>query len=482
MNTFFVDATVPLRWGPHPVVGIPRVEFAIVRQAMRQKTGRVAFFKVERNGQTRVLTPRELNYLTKLVEGRLRSIEDGADESFTQRLRTVVTAIRDGAALSGKEFDRVSAGYLSRRTDRRGLSYQIAKTLIRALKLTGLGGRDHADATDPLTIPGARCFLSSAGLHHLAASGRSVPKTVHISTVLHDLIPIEQPHLTDRSHARNFERDINWMLRECRQIIGVSNHTAERAAAYAARAGVAVPPRIAVSQLGSFLKEALRGQTPEPVPALVGQRFAFYCSTIEIRKNHILLLKLWSSLIDEFGDRLPKLVFGGRWGWMYGEAKAYLEAHPELDRHLVILNDMSDQQLVWLYRNAAFGLYPSLAEGWGLGAAESLDYDLPIIISDTPSLAEATQGLMPVLPTEDLAAWRSEVRRAITEPAWTERLRQRIMLAYRPIDETVFANRLLSLVDAAEGAPTAPAPGGTTAYPESGHVVPRLALPTGQAA
>lgn len=109
MNTFFVDATVPLRWGPHPVVGIPRVEFAIVRQAMRQKTGRVAFFKVERGGQTRVLAPRELNYLTKLVEGRLRSIEDGADESFPQRLRTVVTAIRDGAALSGKEFDRVSA-------------------------------------------------------------------------------------------------------------------------------------------------------------------------------------------------------------------------------------------------------------------------------------------------------------------------------------------------------------------------------------
>ena len=167
---------------------------------------------------------------------------------------------------------------------------------------------------------------------------------------------------------------------------------------------------------------------------------------------------------------------------MYGEAKAYLEAHPELDRHLVILNHMSDQQLVWLYRNAAFGLYPSLAEGWGLGAAESLDYDLPIIISDTPSLAEATQGLMPVLPTSDLAAWRNEVRRAITEPAWGERLRQQITLAYRPIDETVFANRLLSLVDAAEGTPTAQAPGGAADYPASSHLVPSLALPTSHAA
>ncbi|MCX5512008.1 hypothetical protein C3941_08045 [Kaistia algarum] len=448
MNSFFVDATVPLRWGPHPVVGIPRVEFAIVRQALREKSGKAAFFKVERSGEARLLDSREMHYLVDLVEGRLRNIEDAAEQPFLDRLGTVARAIRDGAAASGKEFDRVSASYLSGRTDRRGLSYQASKALIRGLKLTGLGRSGSRETRDPLSEPGARCFLSTAGLHYLASSKRSTPLSASISTVLHDLIPIEKPHLTDRSHARNFARDVEWMFNHCRQIIGVSNYTAQQASLHAEGLGLEQNPRIAVSQLGSFLKASMQGRELEPVPSLFGRNFALYCSTIEIRKNHILLLKLWASLLPELGDRLPKLVFCGRWGWMYDEVKAYLASHPQLAEHVVILSDMSDAQLAWLYRSASFGLYPSLAEGWGLGAAESLDFGLPIIVSDTPSLGEATQGLMPVCPVSDMEAWRTEVRKAATDPCWGDALRDRIRRDYRPIDESAFAMRLLSLVQA----------------------------------
>jgi len=450
LDKLYIDATVPLRWGPHPPVGIPRVETAIVRQAMRGarpgKPGAVRFFMINRNGEARFLDRRELAYLGDLVEGRVSAIESGAGETLSKRIEMVMKAIRSGAMNSGKEFDRVSASYISGRNDRRGLGYQTAKTLIRAAKLVAGRPAERLPEPDPLTDPGANCFISTAGLHSLASGTHRDGIAASLATVLHDLIPLEHPDLVDRSHARNFERDVEWMFAHCDRIITVSAHTAEAARGYAARQGMDRPPEVAVSRLGSFLKEGLKQKALDPVGALVGQRFALYCSTIEIRKNHITLLKTWARLIPLLGERLPKLVFCGRWGWMNEEVEAYLAAHPELQSHLVLLQDMSDAQLGWLYANADFGLYPSLAEGWGLGAAECLDFGLPVLISDTPSLAEATQGLMPVIESGDVEGWAAAVTRAVREPEWLRELTTRIMMGYRPISETRFSSRVLSLV------------------------------------
>ncbi|SHE56650.1 Glycosyltransferase involved in cell wall bisynthesis [Kaistia soli DSM 19436] len=455
MDKLYIDATVPLRWGPHPPVGIPRVETAIVRQAMRRsranearfgKQDAVRFFMINRNGEARFLDRRELAYLGDLVEGRVSAIASGDGETLSKRVEMVVKAIRSGAMNSGKEFDRVSASYISGRNDRRGLRYQAAKTFIRAAKLIAGRPPKRDPEPDPLTDARAACFISTAGLHSLAGSGRHDDIAASLATVLHDLIPLDHPDLVDRSHARNFENDVAWMFAHCDRIITVSAHTAETARRYAAEHGMDQPPSVAVSRLGSFLKEGLSQKPLEPVAALAGQRFALYCSTIEIRKNHIMLLKTWARLIPLLGEKLPKLVFCGRWGWMNQEVEAYLAAHPELKSHLVLLSDMSDAELGWLYAHADFGLYPSLAEGWGLGAVECLDFGLPVLISDTPSLAEATQGLMPIIESDDAAGWAAAVTRAVEEPAWLQELTTRIMMGYLPISETRFSSRVLSLV------------------------------------
>ena len=178
-----------------------------------------------------------------------------------------------------------------------------------------------------------------------------------------------------------------------------------------------------------------------------GRRFALYCSTIEIRKNHILLLKVWSRLIPLLGERLPKLVLCGRWGWMNDEVETFLADHRELASHLVLLSDMSDAELGWLYAHADFGLYPSRAEGWGLGAVECLDFGLPVLISETPSLSEATQGLMPITGMDDEDGWTALVTRAVEDPRFLQELTARIATGYLPVSETRFSSRVLSLVE-----------------------------------
>ena len=47
--------------------------------------------------------------------------------------------------------------------------------------------------------------------------------------------------------------------------------------------------------------------------------------TIEPRKNHNLLFRVWRKLVEDMGDRAPRLVLIGRRGWECENAVDILE-------------------------------------------------------------------------------------------------------------------------------------------------------------
>lgn len=460
MSKFYFDATQPLRWGPHPPVGIPRVESALIRQVLRRKDPNIAFSLVENSGKARMLTSVELRYLEALVERRIPFIEGVGDAPFAQRVMTVYQVIRASGGSAGRELDRVAAGYLANCAGRSGLPFELAKLGIRIGKLVfAAGAKKGAASEDPLSDPEAQCFLSNIGLHSIAGH-RSAEVRAKVTAILHDTIPLDMPDLVHKGHARSFTRDFKWMQAWCSQLVCVSEYSARTT-----RAGLEGErrPTVSVNPLGSFLREGLAGRQPEPVESLIGRNFVVYCSTIEIRKNHITLLRAWERLMPQLGDRMPQLVLCGRWGWMVEEVEQYLADHPGLADKVSFLSGISDPQLAWLYQNARFGVFPSLAEGWGLGAAECLDFGLPVLISDAPALAEATQGLMPVIPARDLEGWIAAIERAATDEEWLATLRSAIATRYHPTSEADFAAGLLALMEAVPashgaGAAFGPAP------------------------
>jgi glycosyltransferase involved in cell wall biosynthesis len=446
MTEVYVDASQVLRWGPLPPVGIPRVETAVVRQALAQRAVAVQLFLVERDGAGRMLSRRERDYLVDMIEGRIPALEGEVDRTAWYRLKAALRAVRAGAYLSGREFDRAAAAYVAHDGGRTGWRYQGAKLLVRLARVASMGTQRREPASrDPLSDPGARCFLSKVSLHRLAGLGRE-SVSAKITTLLHDMIPLDQPGYFEPSHVGKFRRDLDWMFRHCSQVVCVSQWTAERARAFVEAAAPDTRAAISVNPLGSFLSEGTEGKSEEPVRQLVGKSFAVYCSTIEARKNHITLLRAWHKLLPKLGADLPTLVLCGRWGWMVDEAKAFLAEHPELHDKVLFQSGISDRQLAWLYRNARFGLFPSYVEGWGLGAAECLDFGLPVLISDAASLAEATQGLMPVIAADDFDGWCAAIERAATDEAWLALLRASIAAAYKPITERQFGARLLGLM------------------------------------
>ena len=78
-----------------------------------------------------------------------------------------------------------------------------------------------------------------------------------------------------------------------------------------------------------------------------------------------------------------------------------------------------------------FCVFPSIVEGWGLGASEALDFGTPVVISDIPPLREATQGLMPAIPPADEDLWQETVEGLIAQPDALQCLRRVIAEKYR---------------------------------------------------
>ncbi len=115
--------------------------------------------------------------------------------------------------------------------------------------------------------------------------------------------------------------------------------------------------------------------------------FFIVCGTIEPRKNHLLLLRVWRRLIARLGREAPKLVVIGKRGWNNGEILAALEDEA-LRGHVIEVAGLPTPDYKRLLDHCRALLAPSLAEGFGLPVAEALWGGTPVVASDIPPFLE----------------------------------------------------------------------------------------------
>jgi glycosyltransferase involved in cell wall biosynthesis len=235
------------------------------------------------------------------------------------------------------------------------------------------------------------------------------------------------------------------IARTCSHIVAISHHTAETYAKY-----VLIPNNlkaaVSVSILPNFLRDRASDIRVRPVAELNGKRFVVYCSTIESRKNHETLIHVWERLRDDIEPGcLPILVFVGRWGWGFANVRRMYERCWWLRPKLLILEDVADDQLIWLYKNAMFTVFPSLSEGFGLAAAESLSFGTPVIASNCPALREATEGLMPGIDPLDVPEWTRQIHELLHDKELLASLRQKAA-KFCGADYNSFARTVLQAV------------------------------------
>lgn len=232
-----------------------------------------------------------------------------------------------------------------------------------------------------------------------------------------DLIPVTHPHFFPASEAERFEGLWRLLFGLVDLAVVNADSVAQDVAAFCRRH--ALPPvRTANLPLGC--------DRPPPMPptgppraglprGLEPGRFALFVSTIEPRKGHAGLIRVWRRLLARGIPQAASfsLVFVGRAGWMVDAVLADLADPPERLHHLPRADDAT---LEALYRACAFGLYPSVTEGFGLPVIELFARGKALIGSTGGALPETIAGRSPCLDPADEAAWEATLAAWITDP------------------------------------------------------------------
>jgi glycosyltransferase involved in cell wall biosynthesis len=180
----------------------------------------------------------------------------------------------------------------------------------------------------------------------------------------------------------------------------------------------------------------------------VPPRYVLFVSTIEIRKNHRLLVRVWQRLIERHGaDAVPVLVFAGQIGWLVDDLLSELAASNYLNGKVVLMAALADEELRQAYRSSLFTLFPSLCEGWGLPIEESLVQGRFCVASNRTSIPEVAGDLIDYFdPSSDDDAL-AKIERVLLDPAYLAAREARLRAEYRPRTWVECVHELIGALD-----------------------------------
>jgi glycosyltransferase involved in cell wall biosynthesis len=223
---------------------------------------------------------------------------------------------------------------------------------------------------------------------------------------IHDVLPIEMPEYFREAEYERFRARLANLARFGAAALVTTNVVREGLEAQLRALGrtdfpICVAP-IPVAPI--FATEAA------PDPALAGVPYFVVCSTIEPRKNHLMLLQVWRELVRRDGPGAPKLVIVGGRGWKFEAVAALLDRSPALRGHVVEVSGLTTPSLKRLLDGARALLMPSLAEGYGLPVVEALTAGVPVIASDIPVFREICGDRATLISPLDGEAWLEATR------------------------------------------------------------------------
>jgi glycosyltransferase involved in cell wall biosynthesis len=241
--------------------------------------------------------------------------------------------------------------------------------------------------------------------------------------LIHDLIPITHPEYCRPGEAVRHAGRIRNVLSSATGIIANSRATLESLAEFAARERLPMPRAVVAllgAELGRGSPRAAEVQPERPTFVMLG--------TIEARKNHLLLLQIWSRLARSLGSRTPRLLIIGQRGWECEQVVDLLDRCQPIQDHVREVGRCSDSELEYHLRTARALLFPSLVEGFGLPLIEALGLGTPVIASDLPVFREISPGVPTYIDPLDGPKWEQAVL-AYSEEGSVVRNEQLIRLA-----------------------------------------------------
>jgi len=267
--------------------------------------------------------------------------------------------------------------------------------------------------------------------------------------LIYDLVPIRRPEWCGRGLVRLFRAWFDSTLPLCDQVFTISHATAVDVESFAHERGIKLRNPIMSLPIGTSFGAAGGKATAVRTPRLPAPgSYALIVSTIEARKNHQLLFRVWRQMLEEMPlQQIPTLVFAGRIGWLVDDLMQQIANTNNLDGKLVLIENPTDSELLALYEGCRFTMFPSFFEGWGLPVTESLAQGKPCLTSDRTSLPEAGGKLTRRFDPDNLHDAYRAIREAIDDPAGLARWEAQVRREFKPVPWSATADALLSALD-----------------------------------
>jgi glycosyltransferase involved in cell wall biosynthesis len=220
--------------------------------------------------------------------------------------------------------------------------------------------------------------------------------------VIHDLIPITHPQFCRAGEAEKHMARLRNAVHVASGIICNSQDTLNALQGLCDAQGWTLP-LAEVALLAPDLPHASAAPRPIAEPYFV------FVSTIEPRKNHLMMLRIWQKLVQQLGNTTPRLVLIGQRGWDYHEVTDLLTNSEVLKNRVTEISTCTDAQLVNYLQHAQALLFPSFTEGFGMPVVEALALGVPVLASDLPVFREFAGAVPDYIAAADERLWTDAI-------------------------------------------------------------------------
>ncbi|XTI73137.1 glycosyltransferase [Acidithiobacillus sp. AC3] len=398
----FIDITTLLKW-TRPPVGIVRTLFELVQYSLRQTAEQVEYYTFNNTRDRLKLVERDL------VESLLYVLENSTpNDTFGKKVFDMAKATLNFTS-NEKIHPMLIAPY----------EHDALSPLFNPSRLLAKSIFCPFHESDIVISIGLDWENSNYELLH----GLKQIHGFKFIGAFYDGIPISNPEYLPNKNFCGMFFDYFCKLSELSdKIFTISDKSKKEYLEILKKEKIHGTKNINYIRLGD--PELTNDQSISHIKRNIRRPFVIYVSTIEKRKNHILLLQVWKELHKKLGANTPMLICIGMWGWGVDDVKNEYQSNEELKRFVKFFDDVNNDELKWFYKNARFAVFPSHNEGWGLGASESLTYSLPCITSSTPALLEATQHLMPYCDPNDQEQWLNTIEKMTIDDDYIQSLKE----------------------------------------------------------
>lgn len=437
MNHIWIDVTTLVYW-QRPAVGVVRTEQQLVQWLTANEQEGVAYCRYDRySRQFYQLSAETVRaHLQRIAAYDVPETQGGRVEGTQSRL---VQKARTFLARLPDPISQPLTAFLIRHRQRIFWHLHRFRLLMQRLSPKRLRHPLPVLPNDePISLPQGAVYVS-LGLdwdYKDMAHLYQVKKELGLKCLFfcYDTIPVKYPQLCVADVSRQFAHyfaDLAWAAD---LILCISESSRRDLQALLQRLNVPLPELQVVCLGGDLLPGGTQEERTAQVSAATERNAAPYIlfvSTIERRKNHEILYRAYTRLLDE-GLALPDLIFVGMPGWGVQDLMNDLRLDPRVKEKIILRHHVSDAELATLYRGAEFTVYPSLYEGWGLPVGESLAFGKFCLCSNTSSLPEVGGDWVEYLDPWDLPAWVERLRYLLQHPEEVAARNARIAANYQP--------------------------------------------------